>query len=97
MLCDSVGIEPRPNNGTLRLPLKPVGVHEPEDRPDEPQDPVPADQEERPQEEPVKSVHPPDEASGGLDEGGDEEENQGIWGWVKDKASSLWSKLTGGS
>jgi len=28
MLCDSVGIAPVPNNGTLRLPLKPIGLHE---------------------------------------------------------------------
>ncbi|KAK4250904.1 alkaline-phosphatase-like protein [Corynascus novoguineensis] len=28
MLCDSVGITPVPNNGTLRLPLKPIGLHE---------------------------------------------------------------------
>ncbi|KAL2037147.1 hypothetical protein N7G274_010143 [Stereocaulon virgatum] len=27
ILCDSLGIEPKPNNGTLRLPLKPVGLH----------------------------------------------------------------------
>lgn len=27
ILCDSVGISPAPNNGTLRLPLKPVGLH----------------------------------------------------------------------
>ena len=27
MLCDSVGIMPAPNNGTLRLPLKPIGLH----------------------------------------------------------------------
>ncbi|KAK1750233.1 alkaline-phosphatase-like protein [Echria macrotheca] len=27
ILCDSVGITPAPNNGTLRLPLKPVGLH----------------------------------------------------------------------
>ncbi|KAK4200604.1 putative ectonucleotide pyrophosphatase/phosphodiesterase [Triangularia verruculosa] len=27
MLCDSVGITPAPNNGTLRLPLKPIGLH----------------------------------------------------------------------
>ncbi|KAL8834750.1 MAG: hypothetical protein Q9170_003627 [Blastenia crenularia] len=26
-LCDSLGIEPKPNNGTLRLPLEPIGVH----------------------------------------------------------------------
>jgi hypothetical protein len=27
MLCDSVGISPAANNGTLRLPLKPIGLH----------------------------------------------------------------------
>ncbi|KAI4242517.1 MAG: hypothetical protein LQ352_007218 [Teloschistes flavicans] len=27
IVCDSIGIEPKPNNGTLRLPLKPIGVH----------------------------------------------------------------------
>ncbi|KAL8768567.1 MAG: hypothetical protein Q9209_005252 [Squamulea sp. 1 TL-2023] len=27
IICDSLGIEPKPNNGTLRLPLKPIGVH----------------------------------------------------------------------
>lgn len=28
IVCDSVGITPKPNNGTLRLPLKPVGIHD---------------------------------------------------------------------
>ena len=27
LVCDSLGITPVPNNGTLRLPLKPVGLH----------------------------------------------------------------------
>lgn len=27
IVCDSLGIEPKPNNGTLRLPLKPIGFH----------------------------------------------------------------------
>ncbi|KAL9047305.1 MAG: hypothetical protein Q9206_006840, partial [Seirophora lacunosa] len=27
IVCDSLGIEPKQNNGTLRLPLKPIGVH----------------------------------------------------------------------
>lgn len=26
-MCDALGIEPKPNNGTLRLPLKPIGLH----------------------------------------------------------------------
>jgi hypothetical protein len=41
LLCDSVGIEPKPNNGTLRLPLKPKGTHRPEDTPEVPEDPEP--------------------------------------------------------
>ncbi|KAG9623302.1 Phosphodiest-domain-containing protein, partial [Aureobasidium melanogenum] len=42
LVCDSVGILPKPNNGTLRLPLKPVGLHDsmppqeiPEDLPED--------------------------------------------------------------
>ena len=27
MLCGSLGITPAPNNGTLHLPLKPLGIH----------------------------------------------------------------------
>ena len=27
IVCDSIGVTPKPNNGTLRLPLKPVGLH----------------------------------------------------------------------
>ncbi|TID17086.1 Phosphodiest-domain-containing protein [Venturia nashicola] len=27
IVCDSLGLEPKANNGTLRLPLKPVGLH----------------------------------------------------------------------
>ncbi|CAK7231750.1 hypothetical protein SCUCBS95973_008021 [Sporothrix curviconia] len=40
MICDSIGIDPKPNNGTLRLPLKPIGLHDA--APVEPADPVPA-------------------------------------------------------
>ncbi|KAG9231577.1 alkaline-phosphatase-like protein [Amylocarpus encephaloides] len=39
IVCDSLGLEPKPNNGTLRLPLKPVGQHSPETTPEEPDDP----------------------------------------------------------
>ncbi len=48
MLCDSVGITPKPNNGTLRLPLKPIGIHADEDNVEEPQDPVPTNAPQRP-------------------------------------------------
>ncbi|MCJ1462921.1 hypothetical protein MMC07_001525 [Pseudocyphellaria aurata] len=27
IVCDSLGIKPKPNNGTLRLPLVPIGLH----------------------------------------------------------------------
>lgn len=30
ILCDSVGLTPMPNNGTLRLPLSPIGLHDPD-------------------------------------------------------------------
>lgn len=41
MLCDSIGLDPMPNNGTLRLPLKPSGQHQEEDTPPVPEDPEP--------------------------------------------------------
>ncbi|EGC40702.1 type I phosphodiesterase/nucleotide pyrophosphatase [Histoplasma capsulatum var. duboisii H88] len=33
IICDSLEIEAHPNNGTLRLPLNPIGFHSPEDFP----------------------------------------------------------------
>lgn len=42
IICDSLGIKPLPNNGTLRLPFEPKGLHSDEDAPvaDTPADPV---------------------------------------------------------
>ncbi|KIN08098.1 hypothetical protein OIDMADRAFT_83429, partial [Oidiodendron maius Zn] len=40
IICDSLGLPPKPNNGTLRLPLRPVGLHTPESTPSDPQDPA---------------------------------------------------------
>ncbi|PTB74331.1 Phosphodiest-domain-containing protein [Trichoderma longibrachiatum ATCC 18648] len=40
LLCDSLGVRPQPNNGTLRLPLKPIGTHDTEEEPKLPEDPV---------------------------------------------------------
>ncbi|PTB67920.1 Phosphodiest-domain-containing protein [Trichoderma citrinoviride] len=40
LLCDSLGVRPKPNNGTLRLPLKTVGTHDDEEEPKIPEDPV---------------------------------------------------------
>jgi len=45
ILCDSIGLQPRPNNGTLRLPLKTIGVHDadPETALQDVPDPAPED------------------------------------------------------
>ncbi|KZM26262.1 uncharacterized protein EKO05_0002171 [Ascochyta rabiei] len=42
IICDTIGLTPAPNNGTLRLPLRPTGLHnDNEDSPNEtPTDPV---------------------------------------------------------
>lgn len=40
LLCDSLGVRPKPNNGTLRLPLKPIGTHDGDEEPKIPEDPV---------------------------------------------------------
>lgn len=40
ILCDSVGLEPSPNNGTLRLPLKTDGLHDEVPAVEIPSDPV---------------------------------------------------------
>ncbi|KAJ8069301.1 hypothetical protein OCU04_002961 [Sclerotinia nivalis] len=41
IICDSLALTPKPNNGTLRLPLKPIGLHSPDTYPPEPADPEP--------------------------------------------------------
>ncbi|CAI7653516.1 hypothetical protein PCG10_010428 [Penicillium crustosum] len=33
IVCDSLGVDPLPSNGTLRLPLKPIGLHSDENTP----------------------------------------------------------------
>ncbi|KAI2634771.1 Phosphodiest-domain-containing protein [Hypomontagnella submonticulosa] len=43
ILCDSVGMTAMPNNGTLHLPLRVVGLHDPETVLEEPADPVPTE------------------------------------------------------
>ncbi|RAL68570.1 hypothetical protein DID88_007292 [Monilinia fructigena] len=41
IVCDSLALTPKPNNGTLRLPLKPIGLHSPDTFPPEPADSEP--------------------------------------------------------
>lgn len=49
ILADSIGMDPKPNNGTLRLPLKPVGSHDEHETEAEPADPPPPATSEVPQ------------------------------------------------
>lgn len=56
MLCDSVGITPVPNNGTLHLPLQPLGVHGPDDFEEPVYDPTPLGGEEAAAEGPGKPI-----------------------------------------
>ncbi|KAI1360348.1 alkaline-phosphatase-like protein [Xylaria arbuscula] len=41
ILCDSIGMKPMPNNGTIRLPFKVVGLHHEDTAIEQPEDPVP--------------------------------------------------------
>ena len=86
IICDSLGIKPHPNNGTLRLPLKTVGLHSDPDvpPPDMPHDP-PANTEIRPghmerpdQEDPAEFPDAKNETAyeGLLDTGSDGEAGQ---------------------
>jgi hypothetical protein len=58
IICDSLKLTPQPNNGTLRLPLKPIGLHSPETTPEEPADPVPSTTPGPEIDRPVVSVAP---------------------------------------
>lgn len=71
IVCDSIGVAPMPNNGTLRLPFKPVGLHSDPDapKPSTPADPVPP----IPPTEPTK----PDLTGIPNDEGGGKKEEIG--------------------
>lgn len=55
ILAHSIGMESNPNNGTLRLPLKPAGTHRPDDMPTGADDPPPTPMPE-PSEQPERPV-----------------------------------------
>ena len=61
IVCDSLGLAPKPNNGTLRLPLKPTGLHTPDTSIEEPSDPPPPNTAASPVPSPASSE---DEADG---------------------------------
>ena len=91
ILCDSLGVDPLPSNGTLRLPLKPVGLHSDENVPvlDTPSDPPqtttsadPPVQTAQPSPEPTKPANTSAPAGDESDESG---ENGSWWDTVWNK------------
>lgn len=111
LLCDSLGMEPAPNNGTLRLPFKPTGTHKDEDTPETPQDPVTTTTTttvvpERPAapEPPTEPVRPTVPAKEDDDNNEEEEEDKSIggkikvwWDWVVDKVGEVVDGIKGTS
>lgn len=65
IVCDTLGVNPAPNNGTLRLPLKPVGHHAEPDAPEieTPYDPPPVGIGEAPAPTAAPPADPTPEAS----------------------------------
>jgi len=81
IVCNSLGIQPRVNNGTLRLPLKTIGLHSDEDAPalETPNDPVPSHVNTGD----IKQDEPPEPESPPESEGGDGTADSGSGGGTK--------------
>lgn len=104
-------MEPKPNNGTLRLPLKPSGEHKDEDTPPTPDDPepiAPSKAEAAPSVTAATSITrqapptaqptstPPGKAEDGKDsDDGLASKIKGAWDWISDKIHGVWDDLTG--
>ena len=106
IVCDSLGIKPHPNNGTLRLPLQTVGLHSDTDAPnlDTPPDPVSADEGEGPDRlaglddpgdsQPNSTTHNADKGDNEDEPHGSEgETTSGWWDYVHEELEKLkdWS------
>jgi hypothetical protein len=79
-----MGIDPLPNNGTLRLPLKPVGLHSDENTP-------PLERPADPPEQPSTATTPPEPtspASEAPDESSTEDSDR-----EDEKVSTWWGPL----
>jgi hypothetical protein len=95
LICDSVGVSPLPNNGTLRLPLTPIGLHDDEDAPvvESPEDP-PFDGNGSPRPSATLSASPtaatesPDASMEDSTEGS-QNESQSWWDKVKETLDSI--------
>lgn len=97
VVCDSVGIEPRPNNGTIRLPFQPVGLHSDDGAPmlETPEDPARPDEPEavsndgadgkgageKWDEEPNPGLSPGPPEGNGENKDGDETQNESLNWW----------------
>lgn len=95
ILCDSLGIDPLPNNGTLRLPFKPAGLHSDENAPavEQPADPpakVSTTAGPAPTPQPTL-VSDPDAAESppATDPGSDDEKGPTWWGTLLGKVEKL--------
>ena len=98
IVCDSIGIEPKPNNGTLRLPLKPIGVHTDQSSDDLPVDRAPDDTEaEMSSDSGAAPTKEPSAASSNdqtaENAGGNTEQGQSYWNFLKGKfeAAKAWA------
>jgi hypothetical protein len=104
-VCDSLGIKPVPNNGTLRLPFKPIGLHS------DPGAPVVDTPQDFPEQgvghasttsasSPSTSTDAPLPNEGlDLDHGGDDDddimEGQSLWEWLRQSLEEIKSRIKG--
>jgi hypothetical protein len=103
LICESIGVAPLANNGTIHLPFTTIGLHSDDDAPvlDTPEDPPKASVVPAPvNTPPATSAGPPpqettpQETTPGSSEDGDEGEDtksslQSFYGGVKDTLSSF--------
>ena len=93
IVCDTLGVDPQPNNGTLRLPLKTIGLHSEQPAEDPPADLPPYSSETSsmaPTVSPTRTPMPTSTASDKPQNGGTEGEEEeqkphhggGFWDWL---------------
>lgn len=102
IVCDSLGIDPIPNNGTLRLPLVPIGLHSdlpptdddsPIDLPSDPTPTVPATPDITALATSALSTPTPTDQSENTSEENDAEKSESFWDYLKAKleAAKSWA------
>ena len=102
IVCDSLGIDPIPNNGTLRLPLVPIGLHSdlpptdddsPIDFPSDPPPTVPATPDITALATSALNTPTPTDQSENNSEENDAEMIESFWAYLKAKleAAKSWA------